>query len=152
LETVVAFPNVPRGDRRQLLLQVADQLAAELGFDADLPALASVGSPLACGNGISDVLPPEDESLVVAMRLGLARVAAAAGATAADALPERAVRSALDGAEMVIRGELVSGNGARLKSLMPSFVFLVTLPMIGQDRALELSERAAVLIDEASEE
>lgn len=44
-----------------------------------------------------------------------------------------------------MRGELVSGNAA----LMPSFVFLVTLPVVDQDRALELSRRAAQLVEGA---
>ena len=46
-----------------------------------------------------------------------------------------------------MRGELVSGNAAQLPALMPSFVFLVALPVVDQDRALELSRRTSELID-----
>jgi hypothetical protein len=43
----------------------------------------------------------------------------------------------------------VSGNAARLPTLMPSFVFLVALPLVDQDRALELSQRSAQLVEKA---
>jgi hypothetical protein len=56
------------------------------------------------------------------------------------------VRLALDGAELVMRGELIRGNGTRLGALVPSFVFLVTLPMVEQDEALALSQRAGELL------
>jgi hypothetical protein len=62
-------------------------------------------------------------------------------------VPENAVGAALDGAELVIRGELVRGNADRLADLMPSFVFLVTLPIVDQDEALALSRRAAELVE-----
>lgn len=136
------------GDPRQVLLRIADQLCAELGCAEGEGGPA--GHPqLTRGNGISDVLTPQDELLVTAMRQALGRVAAAAGSATPGAVPEPAVRAALDGAEMVIRGELVSGNGSRLASLMPSFVFLVTLPIMEQDRALELSRRTLELIEDA---
>jgi hypothetical protein len=48
-----------------------------------------------------------------------------------------------------MRGELVSGNAARLPALMPSFVFLVTLPVVDQDRAIELSRKTARLVEGA---
>jgi hypothetical protein len=41
-----------------------------------------------------------------------------------------------------------SGNDARLPQLMPSFIFLVALPIVEQDRALELSRRTSELIEE----
>jgi hypothetical protein len=56
------------------------------------------------------------------------------------------VGAALDGAESVIRGELLFGNADRLPALMPGFVFLVVLPVVDQDRALELSRRTEELI------
>jgi hypothetical protein len=48
---------------------------------------------------------------------------------------------------MVMRGELVRGNGEKLASLLPDFVFLVTLPMVEQAEALKLSRRAAELLE-----
>jgi hypothetical protein len=47
-----------------------------------------------------------------------------------------------------MRGELLSGNAAQLPQLLPSFVFLVALPIVDQDRALELSRRTSELIEE----
>ena len=58
-----------------------------------------------------------------------------------------AVGAALDGAEMVMRGELVSGNAGQLPALMPSFVFLVALPVVTEDEALDLSKRMARLVE-----
>ncbi len=48
-----------------------------------------------------------------------------------------------------MRGELVMGNADRLPALMPSFVFLVVLPVVGQDRAFELSKRTSTLLEAA---
>jgi hypothetical protein len=132
--------------KRKALLRVADRLCAELGYGESefLPE----GRSGLCGNngGLADILSPEDESLVAALRGRLAKVAAAAGTTRSDGLPESAVGVALDGAELVIRGELVRGNAERLPDLMPSFVFLVTLPIVEQDEALDLSRRTSELI------
>jgi len=95
------------------------------------------------------ILNSEDELLVAGVRRGLAKVAAALDGEAAEGASEFAVGAALDGAEMVIRGELVSGNADRLPALMPSFVFLVALPVVGQDRAIELSRRTEQLVERA---
>jgi hypothetical protein len=137
---------VQTGD--EALLRIADQLCAELGYrdnDAEVPGAQS---PLrGDGGGLADILSPQDESLVAAMRERLAKVAAAAGTTTGDGVPENAVGAALDGAELVIRGELVRGNAERLADLMPSFVFLVTLPIVDQDKALDLSHRTSELIE-----
>jgi hypothetical protein len=79
-------------------------------------------------------------------------IAAAAGAEKADAFDKEAVRVALDSTELVMRGELASGNTAQLPRLMPGFVYLVTLPVVEQDEALEFSRRAEVLIQGAVED
>jgi hypothetical protein len=97
------------------------------------------------------VLSPEEEAFVTSIRGCLAKIAAAAtGAGRQEG--DNAVSVALDGAELVIRGELARGRSAQLASLVPSFVFLVTLPVLDQDRALELSHRATELIEEALED
>jgi hypothetical protein len=95
---------------------------------------------------MSGVLGDEDESLVAAMRQGLAKVASALSAAHPGA-DDEAVDAALDGVELVIRGALVSGDGHRLLSMMPSFVFLIALPIVEQDEALDLSRRTSRLVD-----
>ena len=77
---------------------------------------------------------------------GLAKIAAALMSRSGGG-SGNAVGAAIDGAELVMRGELLSGNADRLPALMPSFVFLVALPVVDQDRALELSRRTIELID-----
>jgi hypothetical protein len=48
-----------------------------------------------------------------------------------------------------MRGELVCGNAEQLPALLPGFVFLVTLPVVEQDKALQLSRRTARLVERA---
>jgi hypothetical protein len=136
-------------NEREALLRVADQLSIELGYDEreEVPAMSS---PLSGGRGLMpDILDSEDELLASRLRQGLAKVAVAIGGNS-GAIPGNAVGAALDGVEMVIRGELVRGNAGQLPALLPSFVFLVTLSVADQDRALRLSQRAAQLIEGAA--
>jgi hypothetical protein len=88
---------------------------------------------------MGDILNSEDELLVSRLRSALAKVAAAAGGEAAGGSQD-AVGAALDGTELVMRGELASGNVGLLPALLPGFVFLVALPVVDQDAALELSQ------------
>jgi hypothetical protein len=138
------------GNERDALLRVADELSLELGYaggGAEVPGapskLGSEGGPLA------GILSAEDELFVARMRRGLAKVVAAVAAGREGNAPEGALGAALDGAEMVIRGELVSGNAGQLPELMPSFVFLVVLPVVTEDEALDLSKRMARLVEGA---
>lgn len=134
------------GNEREALLRVADRLCVELGDPmAEAP---DPGPLLANGTGASAeaLIHPEDEALVRAVRERLAKVAA--GVSGSEAGDGDAVRTALDGAELVIRGELVRGNAARLPELLPSFVFLVALPVTDQARAVELSRRAQQLVED----
>jgi hypothetical protein len=151
LKIVVAFPSVQAGNEGEALLRVADELCAELGYAGGEEQIHGAGSPLSGsdGGGMPGVLSPDDESLVAAMRQGLAKVAAAVGAAKLEGIPQRAVGAALNGAEMVMRGELVSGNAEQLPSLMPSFVFLVALPIVDQSEALDLARRTSELIEGA---
>jgi hypothetical protein len=145
---LVTFPLVLAGNEREALLRVADRLGAELGYteDRELPGL---DSDLGGEDGaLVGILNPQDELLVGGIRRGLAKIAAALDGDDPGA-SESAVRAALDGTEMVIRGELVMGNGDQLPAMMPGFVFLVALPLVDQDRALEISQRAAELIEGA---
>lgn len=137
------------GDERKALLRVAEQLSIELGYTED-KAIPGALAPLGGEDGaMVGILNSDDELLVASVRRGLAKVAAALGAGDSEVASESAIAAALDGAEMVMRGELVSGNAAQLPALMPSFVFLVTLPVVEQDRALELSKRTARLVEGA---
>lgn len=136
------------GNERDALLRVADRLGTELGYTGrEEPPGA--GSPLGGEGPLAGILNSEDELLVARVRSGLAKVAAALDGEGLEGASRSAVGAALDGAEMVMRGELVSGNAARLPSLMPSFVFLVALPVVDQDRALDLSRRTARLVERA---
>jgi hypothetical protein len=141
---------VPQGNAREALLRVADQLCAELaeGGEEEPPhPHPPLAGGLACGRLGS--LSPEDESLVAAILRDLAKVVTAVGAERRKSAPQSEVDAALDRAELVIRGELAGGNAEQLPALMPSFVFLVTLPIVKQDEALYLSRRTSELIERA---
>ncbi len=131
------------------LVRIADELCAELGYTGLFPAFGA-RSPLAEEGLMAGILIPADEALAGRLRMGLAKIAAALG-FGPDGPRPQAVLAALDGAEMVIRGELMTGNADHLPRMMPSFVFLVALPIVEQDRALALSRRTAELISRASE-
>jgi hypothetical protein len=127
------------------LLRVVAQLCAELA-PPDQGEIPTLPSALGEGGAMAGILSTEDELWVTRLRSGLARIAAAlsGGAEPPDSV---AVRAALDGADLVMRGELVNGNEDWLPQLVPSFVFLVALPIVDQDRALEVSRRCAELIE-----
>ena len=95
------------GNEREALLRVADQLSLELGY-AGGEEIPGEYSGLGGEEGaMAGILNSEDELLVAGLRRGLAKVATAAldGEEPEDAT-ESAVGAALDGAEMVMRGEL----------------------------------------------
>lgn len=149
LRVVVAFPEMEAGDPCELLLRVADQLCAELGCngeqDGETPAAQS---PLSGDRGVVGDLDPEDHAIVMQVRRRLARFAA--GLSLTQEL-DSTVAAALDGSELVMRGELAKGNRQRLPTLMPSFVLLIALPIVNQDQALALSRRASELIEAAAD-
>jgi hypothetical protein len=95
------------------------------------------------------VLSEENERLVTDVSDSLARLAEAArtpGVKPSDAA-ERAVLGAVAGAEFVMRSEVLNGRADRLGELLPSFVFLVTLPVLGKEEALKIAGRAEQLLD-----
>lgn len=147
----VVFNPVAAGNEREALLQVAEDLCAALGYEGGEKEPVDGASALGArdGNSPAGVLSYEDERLVRSVRTSLAKVAAAVDARRSEEAPMRAVGAALDGAEMMMRGELASGNAAQLPALLPSFVFLVALPIVKQDEAIELSRRTRVLIERA---
>lgn len=138
------------GNYGDVLLRVVDALCAELGA-ATVDEIPGARSSLGEEGVMAGILSSEDELAVTSVRGGLAKIASAlAGETEVSSQDARAVQAALDGAELVMRGELVNGNGSLLPRLMPSFVFLVALPIVEQDRALALSRRATELIERES--
>lgn len=148
LETGVRFPTMLAGERAALL-RVVDELCSELGYASGDGELLDARSPLRSEAGSWGELSDEDESLVAHMRRGLARVAAAVRARTPAREPEWRSGAVLDGVELVMRGELAMGNAQQLPSLVPAFVFLVTLSIAEQDEALGLSQRTSELIEGA---
>jgi hypothetical protein len=138
---------VEAGSEREALLRIADRLCAELNYKGGEPAASGAELAGDGGDRMSWGLSADDESFVAAIRESLAMVAAAIAPAPLEGSTRKAVVSALDGAEVVMRGELLRGNALRLLPLMPSFVFLVTLPVAEHDRAYELSRRTSELID-----
>jgi hypothetical protein len=98
----------------------------------------------------SERLSTEDRLLVESLRAALATIAARLSADAENASAPLA-RAALDAAETVMRGELMTRRDPQLARLLPSLVFVVVLPIVDQDRALALSQRTLELIDEQIE-
>lgn len=141
---------MPAGNYGELLLQATDRLCAEIGFTETGP-VSGTRSVLGVKGVMGGILSPGDEALARRMRESLARVAAALGYDG-EGDCARVVAVTLDGAEMAVRGELVSGNADQLPNLLPSLVFLVALPLVEQDRALELSQRTADLVATALDE
>lgn len=92
-------------------------------------------------------LGPAEEELIAAASESLARLARALRHRRDERVPGIAVPALLTGAEQVMRSELATGNS--LSAVMPSFVYLVTLPIVDQDEALELSQRTASLLGQA---
>lgn len=153
LEELVVFSGasdglsaLPAAKERNALLEAADQLNIELGYVGG-EVLPDSAFPVSRCGGMA--LRPEDEMLVASARGALARLAAALEGGRRDELPESQVAAALDSAELVIRGKLMTGNKGQLPILLPGIVFLVALPVVDQERALEISGRAAQLVEGA---
>ncbi len=91
------------------------------------------------------MLAEEDEQLVVELTDGLARLAGLRPGES-DGGPV-GLRGALDGAEFVVRGHIISGQSALLPQVLPSLVFLVLLPALGQAEALRASGQAESLLN-----
>lgn len=127
---------------------IADRLCAQLGFaDSGLAAAAPFGDSCSAVGA----LRPREEWLVLRVRRCLEDLVAAAERSGSSH-PAGAARAALDGVETVMRGELLNGGIDRVAAQLPSFVFLVTLPILGQDDALALSGDTSQLVDEVLNE
>jgi hypothetical protein len=137
---------------QQALTGFADRLLAELGLatDAQGPAESELkpAEPRLSPVG-GDDLSPEDEQLIALARDSLARIARALGAERSLTAPDIAIPALLNGAELVMRREVADGRS--VSTLMPSFVFLISLPAVDQDTALDLSRRTASLLEQLLE-
>ena len=63
-----------------------------------------------------------------------------------EAIPSSAGRAALSGAESLIAGQILAGNAARLRELLPDVVYITTVPYLGQEEALRQSREAEQLL------
>jgi hypothetical protein len=136
------------GTEGQRIVAAIEELSAGLGSSEGLSAQSRRWAAAATGS--PGHLDAGDEELIARLRTALARLAGAARAGEDGRKDsERAVIAALDGAELVMRGEILLGNGERISGLVPSFAFLATLPMTGKERALAISRRATELLGEA---
>jgi hypothetical protein len=134
-------------------LRALEELCAELGSDGVEEGAGDSGSSAVVrgGSSILASLNEADEALVEAIRLDLARLAAAIQGEGQASAQDIGVRVVLDGAELVMRAELIRGQAERLPGLLPGFVFLVALVIVDQDKALQLSRRMSELIEAALE-
>lgn len=134
------------GSEREVLAEVGDRLCAELGYTGG--AVVEETEATSSNAAIyARVLSPADERLVAAARQSLGQIAAAVSELRPPVLSETVRRALLDGAELMMRGELAAGKP--ISPLMPSFVYLIALPSVTRDEALKLSRRTAELLDEA---
>jgi hypothetical protein len=130
----------------QRIMRVIDELNRELGSREELSELESRGER-SVGEPVLGRLDEEGEDLVAGVRDGLARLAATAGGAAGEEDEgAAAVGAALSGVELVMRGEILLGNGERLEAMVPSFAFLATLPTVGKEQAVALAQRAEELL------
>lgn len=130
----------------QRIMHVIEELNRELGFGEELRELSSRWERSVAEPALG-LLDEEGEDLVAAVRGGLARLAATAQDTASEEdAGTAAVEAALAGVELVMRGEILLGNGARLEEMVPSFAFLATLPAIGKEQAAAVAQRAEELL------
>jgi hypothetical protein len=86
----------------------------------------------------------EDEALLVGYRQGLARLADSSRREPGEGEP--AVSAVLDGAQLIARNKLLAGRGEDLRRLLPAFAYLVLLPILGEEEADRVAERAGRLV------
>jgi hypothetical protein len=138
------------GEERQALVEFADRICVELGHPVGEEIMNEAPSqPDGTRTRLfSGLLSAEDERLIATARRCLVHIAAALEAGHLKVVSETTYRALLDGAELVMRSELAAGNPP--STLMPSLVFLIALPMVKQDEALELSQRTSALLEQAA--
>jgi hypothetical protein len=137
---------VSAGREDEYLLGVVRELYEELGYsEAAMTGPSGVWRRASQAGLWGD---RDGEDLVPRLREALAKLAwIANNESKGDEREKRAVRAALDGAELVMRAEIASNRPERIGSHLPGFAFTVTFMGLGRDRAIELSRRAAELIE-----
>ena len=129
-------------DRRRLLAAVVE-LYERAGDDLDgSPAAATRARALtAFGMRLTDAQEVE----VAEVRVALIRILAVVEArgSAASSLPSNVTDATLGGAEIVMRCEICAGRDDWLPRLLPSFTYLVTVPLLDREEALRLAALAA---------
>jgi hypothetical protein len=58
------------------------------------------------------------------------------------AIPSSAGRAAISAAESLIVGQILAGNTARLRELLPDIVYITMVPYLGQEEALRQAREA----------
>jgi hypothetical protein len=135
-ENVAVADRPAVGIERRRSIQVLSDLSNE--DSAKAPDRQQQGETLASNSRLD-----QDEQLVTELRAGLARLA---GLRPGEPVEPLALQGALDGAEFVVRSDLLLGQSGRLPQRLPSFVFLVLLPLLGKPEALHAADRAARLL------
>ncbi len=126
----------------QRLLEVLDELTEADGHEPEIERAHR--EPLAGEWPFGATLDGEGERLVADLRTALARLAGSCRDEPAHVAA--AVRGALDTTEFVVRRHLLGGKGARLPRLLPSLVYLVLSPRLGESEARSVAERSAMLL------
>jgi hypothetical protein len=150
---VVPFRAVAGGRDGEHLVAVVRELYSELGYATS--ESDPVEARLAASSELWEQCGEAEHGLASRLRRELARLAEAAlneGALGeSDGIEQRAMRSALDGAELVIRGEIAAQRAEAISEQLPGIAFIIVLPALGRERALALSRRAEELLSAAPE-
>jgi hypothetical protein len=131
----------------QRMVAAIEELYSELGYSEAEPGPSEEWLRGSQGE-LWEGCEKDGSELVSQLRVALAKLAhAAQGQSETPQRHERAVQSALDGAELVMRGEIAARRPEMIGAHLPGFTFIVVLPGLGRERALKLSQRAAELVD-----
>jgi hypothetical protein len=147
-EVVIDF-HIVTGDEGRALLGIVGEICSELGSGGRREWLSAAPPAFGARDGhwAGADLSQKDEALVAEMRKALAELAGAAGAASLAEQRQLTTRTALDGAELMIRGQLAMKSPEQLRLLLPSFVFLIVLPILQQDEALAISRRVGEMVE-----
>jgi hypothetical protein len=140
---------VPAGQEKDRLVGAIAALRAEVDPGGLGRAAGGPGGPGERPRPrIERSLGAEEEELIATIVEALAELAAVAAAVHPRSVPPppSATIGALGGAEWVMRSTFVDGRATRIGEVVPDFVYLVTLPFVGEAEALRLWRRAQELL------
>jgi hypothetical protein len=134
---------VADGREGEHLLAAVQELYSELGYSE---AAGGPSSDWLQGDGraLWEEFEIDGDGMVAELRAALAKLA---HATRPGGREERAVLAALDGAELVMMGEIAAERPQMIETHLPGFAFLVALPGLGRERAIAASRRVEELIE-----